>query len=1032
MLEPMLRRGTLIAVITLIVALLGVLAALRVPVQMIPDLDVRIISVETRWSGATPQDVEKEILIEQEDVLRSIPSLQRMKSTASTGEAVIELEFPFGVDLNEALIRVNNALSQVPAYPENVDEPQLFANSFSANAFMYFRVQPLPGNPQSLDIDLIRDFVDDEVRPRLERVPGVSQVEIRGGAERQVQIRVDPARLAERGLTLSTVREAIRARNRDVSAGDLETGKRRYLLRTTGRYRDLAALEDTLLSRGDQPQVRLRDVATVTMDHYEVRALSRVNGIPNVGLAVRRELGSNVIAIKEAMQPAVERVNQELLAPAGLTLSLISDDVRYVEASVANVWQNLALGAVLAGLVLWLFFRSVPLTLVGMMGIPVCTVAAFLGLLAFGRTLNVISLAGVAFAIGMTLDNSIVVLENIERARRRGLSAAQAALQGVREVWPAVLAATLTTILVFAPVLFIEQEAGQLYSDIAVAISASILVSMMVAISLIPVVSQRLRFEGTAVSGGGRPTPPGWVDALLARPSRQWACVLGVAGGTIAAAWALLPEAEYLPEGEEPKTFARMLAPPGYNLAEMAAIAEQVEAHFLPHVGGDGNDTIPPIAYFNLQVQPEQVRVIAETVDPGDIDRLMRALGDHFRSYPGMRAFAARGSIISSNDGGTRSVNVDITGRDLAQLYATAERVYQRASEVLTDPQINSEPSALTLAQPLVELHPDWSRLSEVGWNATDFGYAVAALTDGAFVDEFFEGDDKIDIFLFSDAGQAQSLAAVRQLPVYTPAGSVVPIGALAEWVETVDTGTVRRINGQRTVTLNIIPPRSVALEAGVNTVQRDVIDALIAEGEIPSGVTLDISGAADQLDATRASLGANFVVAVALCYLLLVAIFTHWGYPLLILLTVPLGIAGGIIGLWLLNTVGGPLAGIRQPFDLITMLGFLILLGTVVNNPILIVERTREHLRQGAAVVDAVRAAVAERMRPVLMTTLTTTFGLAPLVLIPGAGTELYRGVGAVVLFGLLFTSAVTLTVLPCLLARVLSWTHRTPPALP
>ena len=308
----------------------------------------------------------------------------------------------------------------------------------------------------------------------------------------------------------------------------------------------------------------------------------------------------------------------------------------------------------------------------------------------------------------------------------------------------------------------------------------------------------------------------------------------------------------------------------------------------------------------------------------------------------------------------------------------------------------------------------------------------VEGVVTGAFVDEFFEGDDKIDIFLFSDAGQAQSLAAVRQLPVYTPAGSVVPIGALAEWVETVDTGTVRRINGQRTVTLNIIPPRSVALETGVNTVQRDVIDALIAEGEIPSGVTLDISGAADQLDATRASLGANFVVAVALCYLLLVAIFTHWGYPLLILLTVPLGIAGGIIGLWLLNTVGGPLAGIRQPFDLITMLGFLILLGTVVNNPILIVERTREHLRQGAAVVDAVRAAVAERMRPVLMTTLTTTFGLAPLVLIPGAGTELYRGVGAVVLFGLLFTSAVTLTVLPCLLARVLSWTHRTPPALP
>lgn len=1031
MLDALLRRGTLIAVITLIVSLLGVLAALRVPIQMIPDLDVRVISVETRWSGATPQDVEKEILIEQEDVLRSIPSLQRMKSTASTGEAVIELEFPFGVDLNEALIRVNNALSQVPAYPENVDEPQLFANSFSANAFMYFRIQPLAGNPQSLDVDLIRDFVDDEVRPRLERVPGVSQVDIRGGAERQVQVRVDPARLAERGLTLTDVRDAIRARNRDVSAGDLETGKRRYLLRTTGRYRDLAALEDTLLTRGGRAEVRLRDVATVVMDHFEVRALSRVNGVANVSQAVRRELGSNVIAIKQAMLPAVAQVNREVLQPAGLEMQLISDDVRYVEASVANVWQNLLLGAVLAGGVLWLFFRSLPMTLAGMMGIPICTVAAFLGLLAFGRTLNVISLAGVAFAIGMTLDNSIVVLENIERGRRRGLGAAQAALQGVQEVWPAVLAATMTTILVFAPILFIEQEAGQLYSDIAVAISASILVSMLVAISVIPVASQRLRFAAP-VADDGHPSPPRWVDALLATSRRQWTCIVSVTALTAATTVALMPEAEYLPEGEEPKTFARMLAPPGYNLAEMAAIAEQVEAHFLPHVEGNGTDTIPPIAYFNLQVQPEQLRVIAETVDPGDIDDLMNALTDHFRSYPGMRAFAARGSIISSNDGGTRSVNVDITGSDLATLYQTAEQVYQRAGSVLTDPQINSEPSALTLAQPLVELQPNWSRLAEVEWNAADFGYAVAALTDGAFVDEYFEGDDKVDIFLFSQAGQAQSLAAVQQLPVATPGGTVLPIGALARWVETVDTGTVRRINGQRTVTLNIIPPRNIALETGVDTVQRDVIDALIDEGAIPAGVSLDISGAADQLDATREALGANFVVAMLLCYLLLVAIFTHWGYPLLILLTVPLGIAGGIIGLWLLNLVGGPVAGIRQPFDLITMLGFLILLGTVVNNPILIVERTREHLRNGREVTEAVRTAVAERLRPVMMTTLTTTFGLGPLVLIPGAGTELYRGVGAVVLFGLLFSSAITLTVLPCLLSQVLRWARRPAPALP
>lgn len=1028
MLDAIYRRGILVAVATLIICLLGLVAAIRVPVQMIPDLDVRVVSVQTLWPGGTPQDVEKEILIEQETVLRSLPSLQRMKSTAITGEAIIELEFPFGVDMTEALIRVNNALSQVSDYPENVDDPRLFTDSFSSNAFMYYAVQPLPDNPADLDIDMVRDFIEDFVRPRLERVPGVSQLEVRGGAEHQVQILLDPAALAARGLGITEVRDAIRERNRDVSAGDLDTGKRRYLLRASGRYRDLSEIEDTLLTRGDRPEVRLRDVATVVFDHFEIRNLARVNGQPGISLAVRRELGSNVIDIKREMTAAVDRVDKELLRPNGLTINIISDDVRYVEASVANVWQNLIIGALLASAVLWLFFRSVPLTAIGMMGIPLCTLAAFIGLLLAGRTLNVISLAGVAFAIGMTLDNSIVVLESIEAERRRGLDRFNAAVLGVRKVWTAVLASTFTTILVFAPIFFIEQEAGQLYSDIAVAISAAILVSMIAAITLMPVASQRISTrEKPSARHPVMDRLTGGIGKLIATPQRA---VLVVAVGVIVTALALAfltPAAEYLPEGEEAKTFASMIAPPGYSLEEMNQIAEQVEARLLPEVQAErdafaaGDTPFPPLAYLNLRVQAESLRIIAETVDPADINLLMNALTDYFGTFPGMRAFAARGSIISSNDGGTRSVNVDIAGQDLATLYSVAERVFSRAGDAIEGAQINSEPGSLTLAQPLIELRPDWSQLAAVGWNAADYGYALSALTDGAFVGEFFQGDDKIDIYFFSSAGQSQRLAAVEDLPVSTPSGSVVPFGALGEWVETVDTATVRRINSQRTVTLNIIPPRSIALETGVQRVQTEVIDRMIDAGEIPPGISLDISGAADQLDATRDALLENFLIAVALSYLLMVAIFRHWGFPLIILATVPLGIGGGIMGLWVLNAAGGALADIRQPFDLITMLGFLILLGTVVNNPILIVERARECLAEGMAVADAVKEAVASRIRPVLMTTLTTTFGLAPLVLIPGAGTELYRGVGAIVLFGLLFTAVITLTVLPCLLSLVL-----------
>ena len=503
MIESVLRRGTLLTVITLVVCVLGILAAFRVPIQMIPDLEVRRISVQTRWAGATPQDIEKEILIEQEEYLRAIPGLSRLKSTAATGEAAIELEFPFGVDITQALLDVNNALAQVPEYPENVDEPRVSASSFSQNSFMYLRVTAEPGNPLGLDMDLMQDFVEDNVRPRMERVPGVSQVNVGGGAPRQIQIKVDAGALAERGLTLSELRSAIRERNRDRSAGDIDSGKRRYLLRTVGRFRDVAELEQMIVGRRGDTLVRLSDVATVQLDHFEPRQLSFTDGEPALGLSVRRLPGSNVVQIKRDLLPVIDEINTRLLEPNGMRLRLLTDDVKYVEASVRNVWRNLAFGAILATAVMFLFLRSLPATLVGVIGIPICTIAAFIGLLAFGRTINVISLAGVAFAIGMTLDNSIVVLEAIERERRRGLERIAAAAAGVRRVWPAVLASTLTTVLVSAPILFLEEEAGQLYSDVAVAIACAILASMLVAITLIPTASSHLDFGDT----GGRHEP---------------------------------------------------------------------------------------------------------------------------------------------------------------------------------------------------------------------------------------------------------------------------------------------------------------------------------------------------------------------------------------------------------------------------------------------------------------------------------------------------------------------------------------------
>ncbi len=1038
MFDAIVRNGILMTVVALIVSVLGVLAAFRVPIQMIPDLEVRTISIRTSWPGATPQDVEKEIVIEQEEYLRSLPNLQRLESEASRGRADIELEFPFGVDMTQTLIEVNNALNQVPSYPENVDEPRVFANSFSENSFMFFGISPLPGNPQDIDMVMMQDFVVDNVRTRLSGVAGVSQVDISGGAERQIKILLDPTRLADRQLSILDVRNAIRARNRDVSGGEIESGKRRYLLRTVGRFDTVDDLNDLIIERRGDSLIRLGDVATVQLDHSEINGFAFFNGQPILFTRVNREAGSNVIDIKYAMLDAVERVNQDVLNPNGMRMQLIAEDAGYVEASVRNVWVNLSLGAIFATAVMFLFLRSARATAVGVLGIPICTIAAFIGLLAAGRTINVISLAGVAFAIGMTLDNSIVVIESIELKRRLGLDRFRAAVEGVKDVWTAVLASTLTTILVFLPILFIQEEAGQLYSDVAIAISASIMASMLVAITLIPTASARLSFgtEGRERSDSDfRRRLLARIDTLIATPKRRRLTIGATLAASIGVIVLLTPPAEYLPEGEEPKTFARMNAPPGYNLETMTEIGMELQDYYLPFVDDDpdrfdnGEADVPALKYLNTRISADGFRIIAEPVSHAHIDDLMDVMTERFQEYPGMRAFASRGSIISSNNGGTRSINLDISGPTLGVIYDAAIATYRRAEEVFGNPRIQSSPSALALSQPLLEVRPDWARAAELGLAAGDVGYTVAALMDGAFVDEYFQGDDKIDIYLYGTTGGGADVDSIGGLPIFTPQGSILPLESIATIQETVDTSSVRRVNGQRTVTLNIIPPPSIALENGVEMVRNDVVAFMRESGTLPSTVNIDISGASDQLDATQAALAANLPVALIIVYLLLVAIFKHWGFPLLIMTTIPLGIAGGIVGLTLLNVTGAllgwlGLGGLNQPFDMITMLGFLILMGTVVNNPILIVDRAMRHMQeQGSTAIDAVREAVASRLRPIAMSTLTTICGLSPLVFIPGAGTELYRGVGAIVLFGILGAAFVSLTMLPALTIAVLQW---------
>ncbi len=472
-------RNPLAALVSvLILCLLGAVSVFRIPVQMIPDISPRRIMVETNWPGATPQDVEQEILIGQEKYLRAIPGLVRLSSSAEFGGGQVEPEFPSGASIDEALIHIDNALSQVADYPETVDRPRVVAESATAEPFLFYGVGRLDGATDAESIQRETNWIENVLRPRLERVPGVAKAEVIGGATQKIHILLDPLKLSARHLNVGTVRDAIRARNRDVSGGDRDFGKRRYFLRTIGRFSDLEDLAELIVARENGTAIRLRDVGSVTMATKEARSMAFADGRPTLLVTIGKRAGANVIAVKDAVTEAVEELNRHALKERGLTMRLLSEDVRYMERSIDNVLNNLIAGSALAAVVVLLFLRSVPATAAAA-SMPVCTLATLLVLAASGRSINVISLSGVAFAIGMTLDNSVVALDSIARHLRMGKSRAAATEDGIAEVWPAILSSTLTTVLVFLPVLFITAEAGQLYSDIAIAITGAVMMSML-------------------------------------------------------------------------------------------------------------------------------------------------------------------------------------------------------------------------------------------------------------------------------------------------------------------------------------------------------------------------------------------------------------------------------------------------------------------------------------------------------------------------------------------------------------------------
>lgn len=1016
----------------IMVLMFGVISLNRLPYQLSPTVIEPEIQVTTTWRGATPYEIEREIIEEQENTLKGLPSLIEMESEARNGRGSVTLRFKVGTSVEEALLRVSNKINEVPTYPVGVDNPVVNASGATASPVIWMILKTVEGNERP--VQSYRTFFENEVRQHIERVKGVSDLFIGSGTEEEMHIIVSAEKLAAYRLTINDVIRAIQGENINISAGTLGVGRRDFRIRTTGEFNSPEDIGRVVLRSTGQQRVLLGELAEIRPGFAKKTSVVLHNSIPGIAIGVRPEAGTNILEMTNLVEEKYRWLNENKLATENLYLEWVYDQRFYINGAIDQIKQNILFGGLLAVGVLLLFLRSLRATIVVATAIPISVIGTFLFLDLLGRNLNVVSLAGIAFAVGMLVDNAIVVIENIDRHRQMGKDAFAASLDGTKEVWGAVLASTITTVAVFLPVVFIQEEAGQLFRDIAIAVVAAVSLSLFVSVSVIPMFSYRLfqmkknsapkHFPILDNIGHKLSTS---IMALVGLAIRNWFtrfATLGILiGVALTCVFLLTPKMEYLPQGNRNFVLSILVPPPGLSTTERVEIGERLFAMASPHIGVD-KDGIPAIKNM-FYVGSEGFMIAGAIGEHWDrAGELLPFFNRMIYSIPGMYGVSLQPGVFEAGIGEGRAIKLNVSGNDLNRIVAASGTMFGMIREQLGGSQVRPVPS-IELTYPEVRLVPNRDRLRANGMTTRDLGTALDVLMDGRVVGDFKqEGKKKLDLILKAADQAIPTPQDLYQATLATPGGKVMPVSSLASLQETTGMALIRHLERERTVTLQITPPKSMPLQTAMETIDRQIIPAVKKMGLL-EGLQVNISGAADKLVETREVLQWNFLLAVLIAYLLMASLFGNFIYPLIIMLTVPLASAGGFLGLKLLNIFIVP-----QPMDVLTMLGFVILIGVVVNNAILIVHQALNNFHAGGMdYKEAVLESTRSRLRPIYMSATTSICAMLPLVLIPGAGSELYRGLGSVILGGLAVSTVFTIFIIPAILIFVIRMEKRKTP---
>lgn len=1058
------RHGTF--VLFCLLTMFGFIALFRLPLELQPGGDRPEITITTPYIGAAPAEVEDLITRPIEERLEEIEGVQEIVSQSLSGISTITLEFDWSTDVDARLLDVLNKLQQVEELPEEAGESDVQVASGNNNPMMWIVLKPKPG--YQTDSNRYRDLIEEIVEPVLRRVEGTSRFFIVGGQEREVEVLVDPKALSDRNLTLTNVTDTLRANNRDIRGGPLVLGRREYQVRTVNRAQELEQLETFVLRRDDSGTVFLRDVATVEMGRKFQDSTFLFNDVPSAGVGIIRRVGANVPQVSQGVRAALADLQAQFDRQGeGVEFEVVYDESTYIDQSVSNVRGDLITGGVLAIAVLLLFLGSLRTVVVVAISIPIAMIVVFIASAMLGRSLNIISLAALGFAAGMVVDNAIVVIENIFTHMQQGKRRLQAAIDGTQEVGGAILAATLANVAVFAPLVLVTGEVSELFVDMAITITAAAVLSMFASLTLLPMLASLFLDPAEAQEIGhahGTHDQGGEEDRSTQTSSRSrssssllfrleqaikrtsaifqrlqsklerfllatvgWAlgpgrikrrlALLSIPIVLLISSIVLLPPADYLPEGNLNFVFWLTETFPGTSVPEAVELSQDARAFLKqqPEIDDTFFIHFPQFRGIGISLKPE-------SATGSGLTEIQQRLTAQSFSYPGYKfMFPIRFPIF--NDPG-KSFTVKIIGPDLNQLNQLEQQLLQQISAL---PGVANARSDSNNGAPQLQVIPDRTRLAEVGLSESDLGAIVEAALGGRFASEFVDGKEELDVTVQLQDVFVETPDQLRQLSLYSSQipqllvgdglsasaeGGQVQLVDVATVHETTGPGVINHVDLERSTTLTVSLTPDAPLGQLVNQTETQVLEPL--RSTLSPEFRLELGGSADRLSETVRQLASAFVFSVIITYLLLVALYRSFLYPLVIMTTVPMGLTGALLSLVVANWI----PGVIVPLDMITGLGFLILTGVVVNNAILIVERALQLQEEGQKYDESLYNATRDRLRPIFMSAGTSVLGMVPLAIFPGQGSELYQGLGIALTGGLAFSTILTPTVVPALMS--------------